>query len=260
MTDADAKLKRTVWAHYRAHRRDLPWRRTRDPWKILISEVMLQQTQVDRVVPFYERFVRSFPAPRSLARVPLRAVLAAWSGLGYNRRALHLHRAAQSIVRDHRGRFPRTVETIDALPGVGRYTACAILAFAWNEAHPCIETNIRSVYIHHFFPGRTEVRDAQLLPVVERTLDQKDPREWYYALMDYGAMLKRRVPNPSRGSAHHTHQSRFSGSRRELRGAVVRELVNRPRASIVSLARAARCTVQEVRSVVSDLKKEGLLV
>ena len=222
-----ARFRARVYAHYRRHRRPLAWRATRDPYAILVSEVMLQQTQVARVARYYPRFLARFPDPASLARAPLRAVLEQWSGLGYNRRAQALQRAAQAVMRDHGGSIPADRAALQRLPGIGPATAGALLAFAFERPVVFIETNIRRVYLDQFFPAATPVSDRTLLPLVARTLDRERPRRWYYALMDYGAALGRRGPNPNRRSAHYTRQSAFAGSNRQLRGLVLRLLTER---------------------------------
>jgi A/G-specific adenine glycosylase len=219
------RFRATVWEFYAAHGRDLPWRRTRDPYLILVSEFMLQQTQVARVIPKYCEFTALFPSIRHLAGAPVADVLRAWQGLGYNRRALNLRRCAESIVAEHGAAVPSTLPALLSLPGVGRSTAAAVRAFAFDEATPFLETNIRSAFIHHFFPEGTSVSDAELLPLVEDTLDHENPREWYYALMDYGSWLKSTGPNPSRRSKHAKAQSPFSGSHRQLRAALVRTVL-----------------------------------
>jgi len=211
----DKSFRKIIWDHFRTEGRDLPWRRTADPYRVLVSEIMLQQTQVARVVPKYTEFVKRFPTFRALAKAPVRAVLSLWQGLGYNRRALMLQRCAQAIVADAPG----------PLPGVGPYTAGAVLAFAFNKPAVIIETNIRRVYLHHYFPGRRDISDRQLLPIIERTLDQKRPRQWYWALMDYGAYLATQIENPNRRSRHYSKQSTFEGSNRQLRGRVLRALL-----------------------------------
>lgn len=210
-------------------RRDLPWRKTKDPYKILVSEVMLQQTQAARVIEKYPEFLRAFPNIEALAGTSLANVLRVWQGMGYNRRARYLHDTAQAIVRDHKGRVPKTEPELRALPGIGHYTANAILAFAHNEPCVFIETNIRRVFIHRFFGDKREVSDKEILPLVEVTLDTKNPREWYYALMDYGAHLPKDArKNPNRQSKHYTRQSMFKGSLRELRGKIIRSLAGKP--------------------------------
>lgn len=253
-------FRETILAHYRAHgRHDLPWRKTRNAYRILVSECMLQQTQVVRVLEKYGPFIRRFPDFESLARSPLRDVLGAWSGLGYNRRALHLRETARAVVERHGGALPRDLESLLALPGVGRATACEVAAFAFGEAHEFVETNIRAVFLHFFFPGKTGVTDAEIVPLVEQTLDRGDPRRWYYALMDYGVMLKRTVPNPSRRSAHHARQSAFEGSDREARGLVVKALAARPLGERELAARTGLAAAR-IRFVLPGLARDGLVV
>ena len=229
MTRPSLKVFRdTVQAHFKKHGRSFLWRLTSDPYEILVSEVMLQQTQVERVSLYFPRFIERFPDIASLAAAPLREVLALWRGLGYNRRALFLKQAAEETARRHGGTLPRTVKELTALPGIGPYTARAVLTFAFNEPQAFLETNIRAAYIHHFFANREKVTDREILPILEKTIDRADPRRWYYALMDYGAHLKKSVPNPTRRSATHAKQSRFEGSDRQIRGAILRALAMGP--------------------------------
>ncbi len=183
---------------------------------------MLQQTQVDRVVPYFNRWMKKYPTPRALARAKLIDVLRQWSGLGYNRRAKYLHDAAKEIVAKHGGKIPRDFAALLELPGVGDYTAKAVRVFAFNEPDVLIETNVRAVFLHHFFPRSKNVSDAKLLPLIEKTLKGQVPRIWYAALMDYGSHLKAQHPNPSRRSKHHAKQSKFEGSLRQVRGAILR--------------------------------------
>lgn len=225
MNAREQKFVTTVYTYYSEHgRHTLPWRKTHAPYRIVIAEIMLQQTQVERVIPKYKQFLKLFPSVQALAAAPLGEVLVAWQGLGYNRRAKMLHSCAQVLVTTLKGKWPLTHAGLVALPGIGPYTASAILAFAFNIPTPLIETNVRTVYLHHFFPWENDVPDSALLPIIERTLDQKDPRSWYAALMDYGTHLKATVGNKSRASKHHTSQSTFAGSDREIRGAIVRLL------------------------------------
>ncbi|GAV32099.1 a/G-specific DNA glycosylase [Coriobacteriaceae bacterium EMTCatB1] len=254
-----AEFREAVLAHYWAHGRDLPWRRTDDPYAILVSEVMLQQTQVARVVGKYEESLRAFPTVDALASAPLGDVLKVWSGLGYNRRAKALHEAAKAIVARHGGRVPSSYQELRALPGVGHATAAQVLAFAFGVAVPYLETNIRAALIHWFFPEADSVPDSALMPLVEATLDADDPRTWYYALMDYGAALKRAVPNPSRRSAHHGRQAPFVGSAREARGAALRVLAERDAASGAEIARASGIGVERIREALVALEREGLV-
>jgi len=217
-----------VWDYYTNNKRALPWRHNTDPYFVLVSELMLQQTQVSRVVPKFELFMQEFPTIADLADAPLSKVLQAWNGLGYNRRAKYLHEAAQQIIRVHRSIIPNDLESLKALPGIGPNTAAAILVYAYNSPLVFIETNIRSVYIHHFFSDNAVVDDKQLMPLIEATLDRQNPREWYWALMDYGTHIKSLHPNPSRRSKHYTKQSSFAGSDRQLRGKIIKLLLEGP--------------------------------
>ncbi len=216
---------------------------------------MLQQTQVDRVVSYYRAFLKEFPTPRSLARSPLADVLRSWQGLGYNRRAKMLHDAAKVILSRHAGRVPRSYDELIELPGIGEYTAKAIRVFAFNDPEVLIETNVRTVFLHHFFPKKKKVEDAKLFPYMEIALDREHPRQWYSALMDYGTHLKKTLPNPSRRSAHHTKQKPFKGSDRQIRGAILRALSSR-RQKITALPFPTdRLAVQ-----IQKLLREGLIV
>ncbi len=251
-----------VWDFYAKHGRELPWRTpeadgTFDPYKILVSELMLQQTQVSRVVTKYHEFLQAFPTITDLANASLGDVLRQWSGLGYNRRAKFLWQAAGKIAQDFSGVFPRTQKELTSLPGVGVNTAGAICAYAFNQPVAFVETNIRTVYIHHFFVDRTDVHDNELTPVIEQTVDTENPREWYWALMDYGSHLKATLGNISRNSKHHTKQSKFEGSKRQVRGAVIRAL----RDSAKTMAELKAVVADDrLTEVLSDLAQEGLIV
>lgn len=221
-------FQQIVWKYYNDHARVMPWRTNTDPYFVLVSEIMLQQTQVTRVLPKFETFVHSFPTVVELSKAPLSEVLQAWSGLGYNRRAKFLHTASQQIVSRHNGQIPSTLQELIKLPGIGHNTAAAILAYAYNQPVVFIETNVRSVILHHFFPNDKNVDDKLLLPIVEASVDRSNPREWYWALMDYGSHLKSQYPNPSRRSRHHATQSKFEGSDRQLRGKILKLLLSGP--------------------------------
>jgi A/G-specific adenine glycosylase len=255
-----AAFRRTVYAHFRRHRRDLPWRRTEDPFHILVSEVMLQQTQVPRVLEKYAAFIEAFHDAGTLARTPLHRVMKLWQGLGYNRRAAALKRAALLIVNDCGGVVPRSEETLVSVPGIGRATACAIRAFAFNEPVVFIETNIRAVFIHHFFRGGETVSDDRILPLVTATLDRRNPRRWYSALMDYGSALKKTGVNPSRRSSHYRRQSPFEGSNRQVRGAVVKALVKKRGIEERELVKETGFATALVRRNLDAMEREGLVV
>ncbi len=219
---------------------------------------MLQQTQTDRVVEKYRAFIKTFPTVQSLAEAPLLKVLRLWQGLGYNRRARALKASAERIVAKFHGRVPSDPMALATLPGIGPYTAAAIAAFAFNRASVVIETNIRSVFIHHFFPSARKVSDKKILPLVTLTLDASNPVKWYSALMDYGAHLKRTHPNPSRRSKHHTRQPKFSGSNRQLRGNIITLLLKKS-GSVASITQALGEPASRVRSALAALQAEGMV-
>ena len=223
-------FRATVLARGAELYRDLPWRRTRDPYEIWISEVMLQQTQTTRVDGRWQRWLQRFPIVSALAAAEPAEVLEEWQGMGYNRRALALLRAAQAIVEGG-GALPSDARALEALPGIGPATAAGIRAFAFDLPGVYLETNVRTVFLHELFPGEEGVSDRELVPLVRATCPadasdpDDDPRTWYYALLDYGAYLKRTVPNPSRRSSGHARQSRFEGSHRQKRAELVRILL-----------------------------------
>ncbi len=225
-----SKFRSLVWKFYETSgRHELPWRKTHDPYKILVSEIMLQQTQVERVIPFYQNFLKKFPTVRVLAKAPLGEVLIAWQGLGYNRRAKMLHMAANEIVEKYKGTFPESVEQLESLPGIGPYTARAVAAFSYNQDVGFIETNLRTVIMHHFFKDSEQVSDKEVLGVIVRIfpkskVEGRTSRDWYAALMDYGSYLKRNGVRINAKSKTYTKQSKFVGSDREARGAILKEL------------------------------------
>ena len=259
-----SQLRRVVWKYYKAHgRHSLPWRLTTDPYAILVSEVMLQQTQVLRVIPKYRAFMATYPTVHDLAATSLADVLRQWQGLGYNRRAKLLQRTAQAVVSDFSGQFPRAEAALRSLPGVGPYTASAVLAFAYNEPVVLIETNVRTVFLHHCFPGAVAVPDSALLPLIAEALPKERAREWYAALMDYGSHLKVQYGNVSRRSQAYVKQSRFAGSNRQVRGAIVRALSKYPDGLTAAALRRAIAgdgvVVPVIRSQLNALQAEGIV-
>lgn len=219
-----AEFQEVIWEKGRELYRAMPWRQDTRPYYVLVSEIMLQQTQVERVIPKFNAFITAFPDIVSLARAPLAEVLSLWSGLGYNRRARFLHMAAQKIVDEYDGVFPKTQKELCTLPGVGVNTAGAIMAYSYNEPVVFIETNVRTVCFYHFFEVDSEVSDKEIGALVERTLDREHPREWYWALMDYGSYLKRQGAGQNHKSKHYKKQAPLKGSLREMRGRIVRVL------------------------------------
>ena len=288
--DASSFVRR-VWEHYKTSgRHDMPWRQNRDPYRIVVSEIMLQQTQVSRVTPRFLEFVELFPDVFALAASPLSAVISSWTGLGYNRRARFLHETAKRIVQEHAGRVPQRVEELRRLPGIGPNTAASITCFAYDTHVVFIETNIRRAFIYEFFSEeadpaapepslfgdslvaektgtpvflprvqRARVDDAELFPLIEQTLDYEQPREWYYALMDYGSELARYVPNPNRASRHYVRQSTFEGSRRQIRGRIIRALSGARCVELADLVHEAGVDKDNLADILDDLQNEGLV-
>ncbi|MDB5264809.1 MAG: A/G-specific adenine glycosylase [Parcubacteria group bacterium] len=179
-------------------------------------------------MPFYKAFLTKFPTVQALAKASLGEVLLSWQGLGYNRRAKMLHEAAKRVVEEYKGKMPTNPEQLEALPGVGPYTARAVVAFATNQPVVFVETNLRTVVTHHFFPGEGRVSDVEVLSILEKVLPKATPergsREWYAALMDYGSYLKRSGVRVNARASTYTKQKAFNGSARQARGAILKAL------------------------------------
>jgi len=240
---SDARSEQRAWvrdrllAWFRANARDLPWRRTRDPYRVLVSEVMLQQTQVDRVIPYYEAFLAAFPTVGALAAAPTAEVIRFWSGLGYNRRAVNLQRAAQAVVERHGGVFPAEVNDLIALPGIGPYTAGAVACFAFERDVAFIDTNMRRV-LHRLFIGPekepTTATERATLAIAAAMVPPGDGWAWNQGLIEFGALqcTARRpacvvCPLRERCDSAPTIQSSLATPRAQSRGAVPFEQTNR---------------------------------
>jgi A/G-specific adenine glycosylase len=252
-------FRKMIYGHYLREGRSLPWRKTRNPYRILVSEVMLQQTQVGRVLDKYRLFIKTFPDFASLANAPLADVLRTWQGLGYNRRAVALKKAAEAVMSEFQGKLPLSAEALVRLPGIGKYSAAAIYTFTTNSPSLFIETNIRRVYIHFFFRDRRGVSDEEILPVLAGTLDKKNPRDWYYALMDHGVKLIAEVENPNRRSSRYRRQSPFEGSARQMRGAILRILTDSPGMTRAQLERSTSGYAGDIDRLLLELVREGFL-
>lgn len=236
----------------------MPWRSDVRPYYILISEVMLQQTQVTRVVPKFMAFITRFPDIEAFASAPLSSVLELWSGLGYNRRAKYVWQAAQMIVGDLNGVFPSDPRQLQRLPGVGVNTAGAIAVYAFNQPAYFIETNVRTVYMHHFFAAKTTVHDKEILAKLQDTLDLESPRDFYWALMDYGTLLKASGLRLNSQSQHYKKQAPLEGSVRQMRGELIRRLLE----SKVQLSELEREFVSDPRfqPAFEGLVRDGLVI
>ena len=260
LTSSEIRAFRKKIYHFFSQRaRQFPWRDTDNPYHILVSEIMLQQTQTERVSAKYRQFIELFPDFSSLSRAPLRRILAVWKGLGYNRRAIALKRIAKRVVGECNGTLPSSPDVLRTFPGIGEATAAEIAAFAYHVPTVFIETNIRRVFIHCFFPHDEAVRDREILPLVEQTLDRSDPRNWYYALMDYGAMLKKEARNPNRRSAHYQKQSPFHGSNRQIRGMILKALITERSLSEEELVEKTGKNEVQVRANLGRLQQEGFI-
>jgi A/G-specific adenine glycosylase len=257
--DAIHAFQNIIYAYYHEHARRLPWRETNNPYHILVSEIMLQQTQVERVTEKYDEFITAFPDFHAVAQAPLQEILKVWQGLGYNRRAIALKKSAEIVVTTYNGTLPSRPDVLMTLPGIGRYIASALATFAFNQPTVFIETNIRTVFIHFFFQNRNEIKDSEILPLVEQTLDTSHHRAWYYALMDYGAMLKKRYQNPNRKSAHYHKQTPFKGSNRQLRGMILQALTREPSMSERELMQTLKMDPERVKSTIIQLHDEGFI-
>lgn len=275
-------FKKNIWEYYQKHgRKDLPWRKTTDPYHILASEIMLQQTQVSRVLQRYPEFLRAFPTFKSLANAPIAHILQVWQGMGYNRRVLYLKTIAKQVVHNFDGVLPQETHILKTFPGIGSNTAGAIAAFAFNTPIVFIETNIRRVFIHFFealkepmsaeanfrLPRlnrgdefeRRRISDNELLPLVKQTLDHKNPREWYFALMDYGAMLAKQKKNPNRLSRHYRKQSKFEGSNRQIRGKILRLFIQKHTLTEKEIGEELAVPSARIKQNLAKLEQEGFL-
>jgi len=237
----------------------MPWRSIANPYKVLVSETMLQQTQVSRVIEKYKTFLKKFPTVQSLAQAKLSDVLIEWQGLGYNRRAKNLWLTAQIVTKEYRGKFPKDRDALLSLPGIGQSTAGALMAFAFQKPTVFIETNIRAVYIHFFFKDHGNIHDKELLPLIEKTVDAENPREWYYALMDYGVHLKATMKDPVHKSTHYKKQSAFKGSHREKRSLILKYILKNKSATVAKLSEHMKLPKTDIVAIAEELLSEGMI-
>lgn len=248
-----------IFTHYRNAGRTFPWRENINPWGVLVSEFMLQQTQTERVIDYWNRWMKKWPSPKDLAGAGLEEVLREWSGLGYNRRARFLKEAAVKIADDFSGQVPQKRELLKTLPGIGEYSSGAIACFAYNVPCIFIETNIRRVLIHFYFYDQSGIKDSELFPILKETLYRENPREWFWALMDYGAELKKVTVNPNRRSAHYTKQSKFEGSLRQVRGAIIKTLAKDGGADIEALHEKTGFAYDRLTEALDKLSRDSMV-
>lgn len=242
----------------------MPWRNIANPYKIFVSEMMLQQTQVERVKIKYAEFIKKFPTLTSVAKAEKNEVLRVWQGLGYNRRALFIKKACEEIILKHKGKFPKDFQTLQTLPGIGPSTAGALCAFAYNQPVFFIETNIRAVLLHFFFKNKDNVSDKEVLEVLKKvTLNTTDPRDWYYALYDYGTQLKKSLGKKKtqlhKKSKHYNTQSKFEGSFRQKRAQVLKLKLSNPNIKDIEIISHLKLEPQEFEDVLLSLDKDELI-
>jgi A/G-specific adenine glycosylase len=251
-------FKNIVYDYYHKHGRNFCWREDITPYKVFVSEIMLQQTQTSRIEIRLPLFLKTFPTLESLASASTAEVLTAWQGLGYNRRGLYLHQTAKTLVSDFNSIIPKDPLILKKLPGIGDYTSCSIVTFAYNCPTVFIETNIRTVYLHHYFQGKTQVSDKEIIELIQQDLDMIDPRSWYYALMDYGVYIKSQFGSLNHQSKHYRKQSKFEGSNRQVRAKILKYLLKKPMTQL-ELQRLFEEKEFRVLSNIEALQKEGMI-
>ncbi len=250
-----------IFTWWDTNRRDLPWRRTEDPYRILVSEVMLQQTQVSRVLPKYDEFIKRYPTVHDLARAPAADVLRTWQGMGYNRRALYLKKTAEAVITTYGGTFPKDETLLTKLPGLGTYTARAILVFAFGRNVATVDTNIRKIITHFFFKDRPQKEE-----VIQAAADQLLPLdkswEWHQALMDYGALELNKFKRPDPPAGGRGTSIPFRNSDRFYRGRIIDRLREGDAAKallVEELSKTYQKDTEFIEKILLGLSKDGLL-
>jgi A/G-specific adenine glycosylase len=258
------KFQQEIITYYLENKRTMPWRDISNPYKIFISEMMLQQTQVERVRIKYAEFIKKFPTLKSVAEAEKADILKVWQGLGYNRRALFIKRACEEIISKHKGLFPKDFEILQTLPGIGPSTAGAICAFAYNQPVFFIETNVRAVILHFFFKNKEKVSDKEVMVILQKVTPQNlNPRDWYYALYDFGTYLKKTLGRNKtklhQKSKHYNKQSKFEGSFRQKRAQVLKLKLSNPNITDIEIISKLKLEPQEFEDVITSLDKDGLI-
>lgn len=256
-------FQKKIYDFYNQNRRSFVWRENITPYNIVVSEIMLQQTQTARVVYKFDQWLKKFPDFATLAQASMQQVLNCWQGLGYNRRGLALHEFAKRIVQDFNGIVPDDPVVLQTFKGIGPNTASSICAFAFNKSVVFVETNIRTVFIHEFFKDQKNIDDKQLIPLIQQALDKHNPRDWYYALMDYGVYLKKELKVSNAASKHYTKQSKFEGSKRQVRGVIIKILSKITTVSYDELCELVMIELpynkNRVADVLNDLQIDGFI-
>lgn len=276
------EFQQKIFSWYKVHKQDFPWRKTRDPYQILVSEVMLQQTQVSRVIPKFEAWLQRFPTVADLAKAPVSEVLAYWSGLGYNRRALFLKKTAVEITEKYGGKFPQDEKTLKSLPGIGEYTARAVLCFAFDKQITVVDTNVRKVILTQFInyrhceersnpvglslsdgdchaPSSLAMTSKEIKHIADLLLPSGKAYDWNQALMDYSRVMlaKEKIPVPK--------QSKFLGSRRYYRGQILKLLLQKKKISINEIGPMIKKDFMDsdnelINKILIELEAEGFVV
>lgn len=254
------QFQHALWAYHQTHRRSFIWREAITPYNVVVSEIMLQQTQTSRVALKFPQFIDRFPDFKTLATATTQELLEQWVGLGYNRRAFALQETARKIYFEYDNKVPDDPSILITCKGIGPATAASIVTFAYNKPTIFIETNIRSVFLHIFFHGQENVPDSLLLPLIAQSVDTIHPREWYYALMDYGVYIKKRYPNPNKKSSHYNQQSRFEGSDRQIRGAIIRLLTKKKTVSLEEIYTLFAHKKDNIERIIQKMVHEKLVV
>lgn len=249
-------LQNKILSWYSIHKRDLPWRKTTNPYYILLSEIMLQQTQVDRVIEKYNLFTNKYPNIQDLANANTAQLIKDWSGLGYNRRVIFLQKCAQAVLKEYQGKMPTTCEELLGLPGIGPYTAAAICSFAYNHEVPCIDTNIRRVLIHELKLKET-IDQKELREIAKNAIPKNKSREWHNALMDYGSSV---LTVKKTGIKPIGKQPKFKDSRRYYRGQVLKMLKENKSVTIPLLKKVFAKIENEIKDILKDLQRDGLII
>jgi len=248
------RFQKKVFSFYQKNKRDLPWRKTTDPYKILLSELMLQQTQVKRVILYYDKWIARWPTIDALASASLSKVLQMWMGLGYNTRAVNLHITARKIVTEFNSDVLKAMKQYKELPGIGRYTSQAVQIFSSNENLFTVDTNIRRIFICEFDLS-TKIPEKELWGLAERCLPLGKSRDWHNALMDYGAL---HLTARKTGIKPKTQQSRFEGSNREIRAKILRCLLTNS-TSLSELEKKLGIKQKRLRSILDKMINEKII-
>jgi len=255
-----SQFRSIIYSFYKQHRRNFPFRQNITPYNVLVSEIMLQQTQTGRVSQKFMNFVEKFPDFLALSKAPLEDVLKVWQGLGYNRRAIALKKISDIVINDYNGKLPDSIEILKSFPQIGHNTASSIVSFAFNIPTVFIETNIRRVYIYFFFHNKNYINDKEIIPIVEKTIDMPNPREWYYALMDYGVILKKSYPDLNKRSVHYRKQAPFKGSNRQIRGNLLKLLIRAKMLKKFEIENKFKnISPDKLKVILIQLEKEGFI-